>query len=127
MGNIESGQGGCEQGQVQGDNDSSGLLGIFEQISRDGKEKEEIKEKKMDSGISAILEKKAIKKYQKELEIEAKGNDVQKQPLILDRMPAGLYYVRYERGPVPNAFKGYFTHKKRIYDLAKEYNLTVKE
>lgn len=79
----------------------------------------------MDSGIAELLERKAIKKYQKELEIESKG--APKQPLLLERMPTGLYYVRYERGPIPNAFKGFFTHKQRIRDLCREYNLELKE
>ena len=116
MGNDESGQGGRKPEEVERLNESSGLLGIFKQTTSG--EEEKIREKRMETGIAEILERKAQKKY--EMSVKKMEDPQPKQPLLIERNATGLYYARYERGMVPNLCKGHFTHKSRLITLAKE-------
>ena len=48
--------------------------------------------------------------------------------LVIDRIPTGLYQVRYSmRGPVPDELKGFFTRKERILAIAKKRNLEIED
>lgn len=107
-----SGQGGRKLAQDEGHDDTGGIFGIRQAPE----ERKEVKHS--NSGIAEILEKKAQKKL--EQAIKKIEEPQPRQPLLLDRNSTGLYYVRYERGTIPNLLKGHFTHKSRIYALAKE-------
>lgn len=80
-----------------------------------------------DSGIAQILENKVQRSIERAERKKEREETEGRQPLILERNNVGLYYVRYEKGPVPNLLKGHFTHKTRIYALAKEIGLEIKE
>lgn len=76
--------------------------------------------------IATILEKKAERvAHQKELKAQREENG-ERQPLIIEMEPEGLYYARYEKGPVPNDLKGKFTRIQRILDIARSKNIPVR-
>lgn len=69
---------------------------------------------------------KSLKDVEAELDAEVRkivpnvpGN---KKPLIVDRHPKGLYFVRFEGGgEVPAELQGYWTSKAKLEDLAQAY------
>jgi hypothetical protein len=81
---------------------------------------------KLDTGISALLEKKAERvaaRLDKKAERAEQGIV---NSLIIDREPSGLYYARYSlAGNVPDELKGMFTHKSRIVDIATRRNIPL--
>ncbi len=79
----------------------------------------------MDTGISAILEKRGAQKAaakERKAEREETGNV---SALIIDRTPAGLYTCRYPRGHVPDELKGAFTKKATILSICDRRGILV--
>jgi hypothetical protein len=70
-----------------------------------------------DSGISDILARKGEKiAAQKE---KAALNDSMERPLLVERIPEGLYMCRYEGGgAIPEEFKGKHTNRIKLQTLA---------
>lgn len=74
----------------------------------------------MDTGIDAIMQRKAAKKEEK------KDKEPFENELIIETTPTGLYYARYLKGPVPDVLKGTFTRVQSILSIAKQRNIPVK-
>lgn len=82
---------------------------------------------KLDTGIAAIMERKAAKVARAEERKEEKKEAGVVNELVIERQPAGLYFCKYsQHGPVPDELKGLFTHKQRILDIASRRNIPLK-
>ena len=77
--------------------------------------------KSYDEVMEKAAERKAALKERKEERKEA--GDVNR--LIIEQSPNGLYTCRYQRGPVPEELKGYFTHKHKVLDICNRRNIPV--
>ena len=75
-----------------------------------------------DDIMAKAQERKQAKRAQEATRKEGEGS-----PLIIEQNQTGLFYCRYERGNLPDVLKGFFTHKFRILNIAKERGIPVKE
>lgn len=81
----------------------------------------------MNTGIDKILERKAINDAAKKQRLQERKDSGERQPILIDKHPTGLYFCRYEKGPIPNAFAGMFTSKNKIISIALTKGLEIKE
>ncbi len=82
---------------------------------------------KLDTGIAAIMERKAAKLAKAEERKEERKESGVVNELVIERQPAGLYFCKYsQHGPVPDELKGLFTHKQRIIDVALRRGIPIK-
>jgi hypothetical protein len=75
-----------------------------------------------DTGIAAILEKKAIKQAAAEDRKKERADKGEVNTLALERDEFGLYYVRYTAGGlVPEVLRNKFTRKAAILDVVRAH------
>lgn len=73
-----------------------------------------------DDVFGKVMQKAAEKKQAAKERKEAREEAGEVNKLVIERTPAGLFFVRYSmHGPVPDALKGLFTRKERIIETAK--------
>ena len=76
--------------------------------------------------LDDIMERKAERDAAKKQRREERDEAGVVNKLVVDRTPSGLYWCRYSlSGPVPEALKGMFTHKKHIVTIAQEKNIPI--
>ena len=75
-----------------------------------------------DTGIAAILEKKAAKQAAAEERKKERADKGEVNNLALERDEFGLYYVRYTAGGlVPEILRDKFTHKATILGVIRSH------
>lgn len=75
-----------------------------------------------DTGIAAILEKKAQKVAAKEERKKERADKGETNMLMLERDEFGLYYVRYTAGGlVPEVLRDKFTRKQVVLDVIRTH------
>lgn len=76
--------------------------------------------------LDDIMERKAEKVTARKDRVAKRDEAGVVNKLVVDRTPSGLYWCRYSlSGPVPEALKGMFTHKKHIVTIAQEKNIPI--
>jgi hypothetical protein len=81
----------------------------------------------MDTGIDLILQRKAEKLQAADERRKERSDKGEVNHLLISRSPTGLYQCRYEKGPLPDELKGFFTNKKRIIDVCLKRDIAWKE
>lgn len=67
--------------------------------------------------MDSIWAKKAERKAAREERVA--NGEVKERPLLVERMPEGLYMCRYEGGgPVPKEFEGKHTNRSKLQMIA---------